>query len=308
MLDFPRADRCDTSEFETTIAAFEAAQRQTGARACVVASLPEGMPESVGHGLLEAGIAPMQGIASCLAAIVAAHQVGTAQSAVDEIQPLPRVSATAAGPVEQWDEEHAKSVLASYGLTVPRSVVATSADVVPVLARELGYPVVLKALSAEVAHKSEIAGVHVGLDSDASVARALENMFGLTDRFLVEQMIDGASLELIVGVRRDPRLGVAMTLGAGGVLVELIQDTVTVLLPVSADDIRAALARLRVWPMLNGFRGRGADLDGVVAAIEAIVAFVADHADHLVELEVNPLLVLPTGAVAVDALIRLAVT
>jgi acetyl-CoA synthetase len=306
MLDFPRTDRCDISEFETTIAAFEAAQRQTGARACVVASLPEGMPESVGRGLVSAGIAPMQGVASCLAAIVAAQQVGTAQSSVDEIRPLPRVSAAPAGSVKQWDEGHAKAILASYGLAVPRSVVAHGAAEAAALAREIGFPVVLKALSADLAHKSEIGGVHLGLDSEASVHRALESMNGLSDRFLVEQMVDQASLELIVGVQRDPHLGPAMTVGAGGVLVELIQDAATVLLPATADDIRAALRRLRIWPVLEGYRGRDVGLDAVVEAIEAIVAFASDHADQLVELEVNPLLVLPEGAVAVDALIRLA--
>ena len=163
MLDFPRADRCDTSEFETAIAAFETAQRRTGARACVVASLPEGMPEPVGRTLLSAGIAPMQGIANCLAAIAAAQQIGAAQSAVDEILPLPPVFAPTVGSVEQWDEAHAKAILASYGLVVPRSAVARSPAQAPALAREIGFPVALKALSADLAHKSEAGGVQVGL-------------------------------------------------------------------------------------------------------------------------------------------------
>ena len=125
MLDFPRADRCDISEFQTAIAAFQAAQTQTGARACVVASLPEGMPESVGHALASAGIAPMQGISSCMAAVVAAGQIAAAQSAVDEILPLPPASATAQpGRSSSGTRRDAKAALASYGLTVPRSLVA----------------------------------------------------------------------------------------------------------------------------------------------------------------------------------------
>jgi acyl-CoA synthetase (NDP forming) len=306
MLDFPRADRCDISEFETTIAAFEGAQRQTGARACVVASLPEGMPEFVGRRLMSAGIAPMQGIASCLTAIVAARQVAEAQAAVDEIRPLLPVSAAAAGRVEQWDERRAKAMLASYGLPVPRSVVADGPLEALALAGEIGFPVVLKGLSADLAHKSEVGGVRIGLDSEAEVQTAVAGMAGLSDRFLVEQMIDGAVLELIVGVRRDPQLGLALTVGAGGVLVELIQDTATILLPATAGDIRIALRSLRVWPVLAGFRGRSVDVDAVVDAIAAVMAFASDHAERLVELEVNPLLVLPEGAVAVDALIRLA--
>lgn len=306
MLDFPRADRCDVSEFATTIAAFEAAQKETGTRACVVASLPEGIPESVGQRLVSAGIAPMQGIASCLAAVVAAQQVGTAQAAVDEIQPLPPVPAAAVGPVEQCDERRAKAILASYGVAVPRSAVAHSPAEAPALASAIGFPVVLKALSADLAHKSDVGGVRIGLDSQAEVQTAVAAMAGLSDSFLVEQMVDGAVLELIVGVRRDPQLGLALTVGAGGVLVELIRDTATILLPATAGDIRTALSSLRVWPVLAGFRGQSVDVDAVVDAIAAVMAFATDHAERLVEFEVNPLLVLPEGVVAVDALIRLA--
>jgi acyl-CoA synthetase (NDP forming) len=305
MLDFPRADRCDISEFETTIAALEEAQRQTGARACVVASLPEGMPESVAGRLMTAGIAPMQGIGSCLAALVAAQKVGAAQAAVDGLLPLTPVPALAAGSVGQWDESHAKDALASYGLALPRSAVAYRHAEAPDLAADLGFPVVLKALSTDLAHKSQIGGVQVGLDSKAAVRRAVASMGGLSDRFLVEQMIEGSALELIVGVQRDPQLGLALTVGAGGVLVELIQDVATILLPTTAGDIRAALKRLRIWPVLSGSRGT-VSLDAVVESIVAIVAFASDHAERLVELEVNPLLVLPDRAVVVDALIRMA--
>lgn len=306
MLDFPRADRCDVSEFETTIAAFETAQKQTGARACVVASLPESLPESVGRRLMSAGIAPMQGVASCLTAVVAAQRIGDAQAVAETIRPLLPVSPANASQVEQLDERSAKEILASYGIAVPRSLAARDPADVPGLAAELGFPVVLKALSAEVAHKSEVGGVRLGLNSEVAVRQAAADMTGLGDQLLVEEMIDGAVLELIVGVRSDPQFGLALTLGAGGELVELIQDTATILLPATADDIRVALRHLRVWPVLAGFRGRIVDLDPAVDAVASITTLAADYAERLIELEVNPLLVLPHGAVAVDALIRLA--
>jgi hypothetical protein len=88
--------------------------------------------------------------------------------------------------------------------------------------------------------------------------------------------------------------------------VELVDDTATILLPATRSEIRRALTGLRIGPALEGFRGATADLDAVVSAVEAIAAFATDHADRLVEIEVNPLLVLPEGAMAVDALIRLA--
>lgn len=306
MLDFPRSDRCDASEFETTVAAFVAAQEKTGARACVVSSLPESMPEEVGQRLLEAGIAPMQGIATCLTAIAAAARIGAAHESVDEILPLPPAGGPVPTAVVAWDEVEAKAALAAYGVPMPRSTVAASASELPTATRQVGYPVVLKALAEGLAHKSDVGGVVVGLDSDGAVVRAAEGMAGVADRFLVEQMVDGVVLELIVGVQRDARLGLGLTLGAGGVLVELVDDTATLLLPATRGEIRAALTGLRVGPVLEGFRGTVADLDAVVSAIEAVAAFAADHADRLVEIEVNPLLVLPQGAMAVDALIRLA--
>jgi acyl-CoA synthetase (NDP forming) len=305
LLDFPRADRCDVSEFETTVAAFETAHQKVGARASVVSSLPESMPEEVGRRLASLGIAPMQGIGSCLAAITAANRVGAAQEAVDEILPLPAAVPLAAGTVITCDEVEAKSALAAYGLSVPASAVADDARDLPGLAAELGFPVVLKALSDDLAHKSDRGGVAVGLHSQDAVRRAVASMSGLADRFLVERMVDGAVLELLVGVQQDPRLGLGLTLGVGGVLVELLDDTTTILLPATPAEIRAALAGLRVGPALEGYRGRDADLNAVVEAVGAIGRFAIDHADRLVELEVNPLLVLPRGAMAVDALIRL---
>ncbi|WP_151082828.1 acetate--CoA ligase family protein [Nocardioides cynanchi] len=308
MLDFPRSDRCDVGEFETTVAAWQAAHRATGARTCVVSSLPESMPEDLGRRLLDAGIAPMQGISSALTAIALAARVGEAQETVDTIVPLPTVGPLEVGPDGDtaWDEARAKAALTSYGLSVPASAVTDDLEELPALATGLGYPVVLKALSPGLAHKSDVGGVVVGLDSEDAVRRAAVGLARVADRFLVERMVPGALIELLVGVQRDPRLGLGLTVGAGGVLVELVDDTATLLLPATRPQIRAALTCLRIGPLLTGHRGRVADLAAAVEAIEAIAAFAIDHADRLVEVEVNPLLVLAEGAVAVDALIRLA--
>jgi acetyl-CoA synthetase len=264
------------------------------------------MPEEVGRRLIEAGIAPMQGLGSCLAAIDAAARVGVAQAAADEVLPLPAAGPVVRTSISQWDEVAAKAALASYGLSVPPSAVSADPHDLPALAAALGFPVVVKALADGLAHKSEVGGVAIGLDSEDAVRRAAAGMAGLAQRFVVERMVEGAVLELLIGVQRDPRLGLGLTLGAGGVLVELVDDVATLLLPTTRGEIRGALTGLRVGPVLEGFRGRTADLEAVVSAVEAIARFATDHADRLVEIEVNPLLVLPQGAVAVDALIRLA--
>jgi acetyl-CoA synthetase len=310
MLDFPRADRCDVSEFETTVAAWEAASATTGAATCVVASLPESMPEEVAQRLMGSGIAPMQGIWSCLAAIDAASRIGAAQDSVAETLPLPRARGPVTGTITTFDEVDAKAALAAYGVPVPESALAATPEEAATVAARLGFPVVLKAVADGLAHKSDVGGVVVGLATEDDVRRAAGAMSEVAERFLVERLVPGAMLELLVGVQRDPRLGLGLTVGSGGVLVELVDDSATVLLPASRAEIRTALSELRVGPVLSGFRGRSADLDAVVSAVEAVAAYAVAHADRLVEIEVNPLLVLPAsdprGAVAVDALIRLA--
>ncbi|MDQ3481592.1 MAG: acetate--CoA ligase family protein, partial [Actinomycetota bacterium] len=307
VLDFPRADRCSSDEFEITVRAFMAAHSATGSRACVVSSLPEGLPEEIGRRLVAVGIAPMQGVADCLAAISAAQQVGAAQIGVSEILPLAAVAVARRqdGPVEQLDEAEAKRALAAFGVPVPSGAVAARREVGR-LAAQVGFPVVVKAVSPTLTHKSEAGGVRIGLMSENEVELAADAMSELSDRFLVERMVDGALVELIVGVHRDFQFGLTMTIGAGGVLVELIKDTVTLLLPATAADIRNALSLLRIWPLLDGFRGRSADVDSVIDAVSSIIDYVRQHADRLLELEVNPLLVLPDRVVAADALIRLS--
>jgi acyl-CoA synthetase (NDP forming) len=307
VLDFPRADRCDVGEFDTTVGAWEAAQDKTGARACVVSSLPESMPDQLAARLLEAGIAPMQGIPACLSAIVASDRIGRAQDSVADALLLPSPTPLAPGSVRTTGEAAAKAALASYGLTVPTGVLVSNGSRAPEAARELGFPVVLKAVADDLAHKSEVGGVVVGLDSADAVRRAVASMAAVADTFLVEQQVGGAVLELLVGVQRDARLGLGLTLAAGGVLVELLDDSATLLLPATRADIAEALTGLRVGRFFDepdGFRGRRADLAAAVTAVEAIAAYALDHADRVVEVEVNPLLVLTDGAVAVDALIR----
>src|SRR3954447_11944639 len=130
----------------------------------------------------------------------------------------------------------------------------------------------------------------------------------LGDRFLIERMVEGSVAELIVGVVRDPQFGPTLTVGAGGVLVEVLQDAAAMLLPVTADEIRETLLGLRTARLLEGFRGKPrGDIRAAVKAILAVADFAERHADRLVELDVNPLFVLPEGrgAIAGDALVRM---
>lgn len=306
VLDFPRLDRCDAHTWDITVDAFVAAAQASGACACVVASLPEGLPEAVAHKLVALGVAPMQGLVECLDAIEHAVMIGAARQRLDRIVPLTPLSPVPTGALQMLDEAASKQALAAFGLPVPPGAVV-SAEAAPAYADELGYPVVVKAVSAQLAHKTEAGGVRLNVQDACAVAAAVAAMAGLSDRFLVERMASGVLAEIIVGVHRDPQFGLALTVGAGGVFVELIKDSVTLLFPVARSDVQAALASLKTWPLLNGFRGRGAgDIEALLDAVMAVVAYAQANASQLQELDVNPLLVLPSGSgvVAVDALIR----
>ena len=128
-------------------------------------------------------------------------------------------------------------------------------------------------------------------------------MVGATG-YLLEEMVTGAVAEVLVGLRRDPVYGVSLTLGMGGVTAELLADTVTLIWPVTGDQVLAEMQKLRLWPLLNGYRGRPrADMVALVAMAVRLGALMAGD-DSLEEIEINPVMVCASGAVAVDALIR----
>ncbi|MFN3550108.1 MAG: acetate--CoA ligase family protein, partial [Mesorhizobium sp.] len=203
------------------------------------------------------------------------------------------------------DEATAKALLAG-SLSVPAGCRAANADEAAAAAEALGFPVAVKALG--VAHKSEAGAVKLNLrDADAVRAAALA-MAGLGAGLYVERMVTGGIGELIVGVTRDPLFGPVMTVGTGGVMVELLQDTATLLLPASRDVVEAALRGLKLFPLLDGFRGRPkADVGAAVDAVLGIADFALSHAERLAELDINPLIVCAEGegAWVADALIVL---
>ena len=250
----------------------------------------------------------MQGIAECLDAIAHAAAIGAARLRVAATRPLAPLRALRGSGAELLDEAGAKSALAAFGLPVPTGAVL-DADAAAAYAERLGFPVVVKAVCAQLAHKTEAGGVRLNLQDAQQVRTAVAAMASLSERFLVEQMACDAVAEIIVGVHRDPQFGLALTLGAGGVLVELLKDSVTLLLPAGRQEITAALQSLKVYRLLDGYRGRPAgDVSALIDAVLAVLAYAQTHEATLLELDVNPVLVLPAGrgVLAVDALIRIA--
>ena len=305
VLDFPRTDRCSDADWQVSLSAWEQARDATGGRAAVLATLPDCLPEDVAETLIAAGIVPLLGMEDALAAAEAAADIGAAQRA-EPPEPLLPVPALAGGAT--LDEWRGKQLLAEHGVAHPGGRLVLDPGQAAAVADELGYPVVVKAVAAALAHKSEVGAVALGLRDAGAVGLAAERLAPLGEALLVEPMVTDGVAELIVGIVRDRQVGLCLMLGSGGVLVELLADRVLLLLPTTAEEVRTALLGLKSAPLLKGFRGRPpGDIDAIVAVAMAVTGFAALHADRLVELDVNPLIVRPAGkgVVAADVLIRM---
>ncbi|MCY4222083.1 MAG: acetate--CoA ligase family protein [Thiotrichales bacterium] len=342
VLDFPRPDRCDDAEWEITAGAFDRAMRASGAKGVIAVTLGENLPEARAAQLTKLGIAPLAGVREALAAIECAARVGTAWRAPPRapiiVHPAPGDPGSAPedgprndskGALENepgskpegareseprsapggapilLDEPAAKRWLAAFGVPVPPGSVAHDVERAVEIAASLGGPVAMKALG--IAHKTERQAVRLGLHRPAEIRDAARALLALGPGVLVERFETEVVAELIVGLHRDPQLGLLLAVGSGGTLVELVADSVTLLLPVTESEVRDALSGLRSAPMLRGWRGRAsADVDAAVASILAIADFAIAKGARIEELDVNPLGVCRRGkgAVALDALIR----
>ncbi len=290
IIDPPRPDRCDPSSFQPALDAIVTAARQTGKPAFAVSSLPENFDETLAETMMKRGVVPLMGLETALAAIHAVQGIQTSQG----WEPLP---ARPDRPAAILTEAAAKDLLGKAGVKVPKGVAARSLAEVRQMAKVLTPPLVLKGLG--FAHKTEAGAVRLNLDHLDGQA----DIAGATG-YLAEEMLRGSVAEVLVGLRRDPVYGVTLTMGLGGVIAEVLADTVTLVLPVTHDQMDDALRRLRLFPLLDGYRGKAkADLAALVDMVERLVGLMAQD-DSLEEIELNPVLLFETGAVAVDALIR----
>jgi acyl-CoA synthetase (NDP forming) len=290
IIDSPRPDRCDPSSYQPAFDAIVAAQKATGKIALPVALLAENFGEARVTALMEQGVCTLLGLETALAAIKAAQTV----PGLAGWRP-----AQALAPRETilLSEAEGKALLASAGVPVPKSVTAATLAELNVVG--LTAPYALKGLG--FAHKTEAGAVRLGLSS----------LDGQTEMpcatgYLVEEMVTGAVAEILLGLQRDPIYGASLTIGMGGVTAEVLADTVTLILPVTEVQVLDALRTLRLWPLLDGYRGRPKADMAAVAEIAVRLGNLMLADASLDEIEINPILVRPEGAVAVDALVRKA--
>ncbi|SEM44357.1 Acyl-CoA synthetase (NDP forming) [Pseudomonas sp. ok272] len=317
VLDYPTELTGERKECDLLLELYCQALVRHGKTGFVTSAFPELLPAHARERLHSQGVAALQGVEDGLAAwgrIAGYQRNRQALLALGESALVPLCPQALAGEGHLLNEWDSKQALRAFGLPTPEGVLSTSAHALQD-ANALGYPLVLKAVSSQLPHKTEAGAVALNLKDADALAAALKAMTAsihayapdvLFDQVLLEPMAKPPLAELIVGIKRENDFCLALVIGAGGILVELLKDSRSLLLPTTDGAIRNAVLSLRSAALLQGFRGRQtADLDALVAAIRGVADYACENAGQLLELDVNPLLVGATGTTAVDALIRL---
>jgi len=317
MVDPQDETEADTEAFDLAIDTFleTVTENSSSGNAALLSSLPESLSKATREKCFRAGVVPLQGLAESLEALQHSAKIRQAWnewSLPEIIPPIPDDLT-----VRTLSESESKEMLSQHGFTIPKSGTSRAGrsgvasllanpEKVSTVAEEIGFPVVLKAVAPEMFHKTEHGGIALNLKNVPEVIEAVSGMSGIAESFLVEEMITDGVAEMILGVSVDPQFGSTLTLGAGGIFTELIQDSVVLLLPVSESQIRQAIEKLRINALLKGWRGKPeGDIEALVEAVLKLADFVNRHSDRLDGCDINPLIVRPRGkgVVAVDALI-----
>lgn len=305
-LDFPSDGVCDPEQWHDTVAVIIDAAHEAQAKVAVVASLHENFPESVQLQFVEHGIAPMLGFQECFEAILHAADWFKRTTEFNQLTPLTRFERVT-GATETLTEFASKKILSNYGLATIPGIETDNFDDAKEFADDFGYPVAVKISSSEIIHKTEAGAVVLNIADVDNLYWATAEGETPGERFLVETMAPPPELEIMIGVRFDERFGLVMVIAAGGIFTELINDYVTMFLPVEEHDLLDALYSTRFGKLMDGFRGYELDEDALIESIRSIESFAIDNADRLVEMDVNPLFVYAEGegAIAVDAVIKM---
>jgi acyl-CoA synthetase (NDP forming) len=302
VLDIPRSDNCETQGHQCAIDAIIAAKKQTNAKVAVIASLPETMSEAKTSEFHRHGIVVLHGIETGLKPIEAAVSAGQFST----LKQPPSVwlqKASPRGTLKILTESSAKQQLAKFGLSIPQTKEISHKTYIEQAATAFVYPLVLKTLG--IAHKSESGAVILGIDSDESLKAAIEKIPESNEGYLLEQMVNLALAEIIIGVSLDTSGMLLLTLGAGGILTELLNDSASLVMPVTRSEVKHAISSIKINSVLQGYRGSPAvNINTVVEAVMSVQNYVEANIDLIVELDINPLIVREHDSVAVDALIR----
>ena len=211
-------------------------------------------------------------------------------------------------------EEAAKSILKKYGIKVPGFALVKSTDEAVKAAKKLGFPLVMKVVSPQILHKTDVGGVKIGVDNVADVKKTFNDMYGRLSKkkgvdvkgILLEKMVPKGGVELIVGIQNDPQFGPMLMAGLGGIMTEVFKDVAFRMLPITTSDAKSMLNELKGSKLLKGFRGSAPiDTNMVAKALVQIGKMGVDNADYINSIDFNPVIVYPKSYFVVDAKIIL---
>ena len=306
LLDWPKTPESEQKDWDTTLLALSDAITGTNEKAIVLASMADCMPKRIIDQCLKYGITPMVGLDTCLNALNHSYKIGCAFKK-DEVPEINVLQANIENNTsKQLTEFEGKQLINGYGIPIPKGVIITNLSEALKAAEEITYPVTLKISEAELAHKSELGAVRLNIQDSEMLEQACHDLFKIGSSLLIEKMIKDSVCELIIGVDYDPTFGKYIIIGGGGIFVEILKDSALMLLPVTRENVLVAISKLKVYPLLEGYRGNSkGDIESVVDSVISIIALVREN--DVLELDINPLIVLKEkeGVVAADALIRL---
>ncbi|KAG1702844.1 Carnitinyl-CoA dehydratase [Nymphon striatum] len=290
IMDIPSEDRCDASAWDSALAALKQAKQLTGANVAMLATMPENLSETLGDDLMAQGIVPLHGMEEMIPALISAGNLIN-----EEAEPV-ILTTSKSDNFDILNEAQSKNELAELGVIFPQSTTANTVEEIETAAKNMSFPVVLKGLG--IAHKSEAGAVVLNLKNIDELKNAATRITGNTG-FLVEEMVAEPAAEVLVGITRDASGIMMLTIGSGGVLTELLEDTASLIIPAPRAEIAKAITSLKLSKQLNGYRGKSsADQESLLDAIEAAQNYCL-KSPNLVELDINPLMALEDKAIAV---------
>jgi len=306
LLDWPKTQESEQKDWDSTLLALSDALSDTSEKAIVLASMADCMPKRIIEKCLSFGIAPMVGLDVCLKALNHSYKIGKAFAS----KPIPDLkilrSQLENKSKKQLTEFEGKQLLNEYGVAIPIGFLVNNVTESIKAAEEIGYPVTLKVSGAKLVHKTELNGVRLNIQDAKMLKEACDDLFNITSELLIEKMIENSVCELIIGMDYDPTFGKYIVIGGGGVFVELLKDSSVLILPATREDIHQALTKLKVYKLIEGFRGNSkGDIEAVIDSVVSVIEFISTN--EVEELDINPLLVLKetNGVVAADTLIRM---
>jgi acyl-CoA synthetase (NDP forming) len=306
LLDWPRAQESEQKDWDLTLLALSDAISGTSEKTIVLASIADCMPKRIIKECQKYGIAPMIGLDICLKALNHSYRIGLAfqKSSMQSIEILNSLSRPS--KISTLTEFKGKKLLKKYGIPVPDGKIISSTSEALMAAEKIHYPITLKVSDAELAHKTELGAVVLNINDPIMLEKACQDLFMIGTSLLIEKMAQDSVTELIVGMDHDPIFGKYIIIGSGGILVELFKDSIPLLFPVKREDVSMALSKLKIYPVINGYRNSPVgDVEAVIDCVMSTVKLVSEN--DIIELDINPLLVLKGGGgvIAVDTLIKL---